>query len=165
MVVSGMPEARPVEVHAEQIGMMALHLLAAVRNFKIPHLPQEQLRLRIGIHTGPCVAGVVGKTMPRYCLFGDTVNTASRMESNGCPLKIHCSEQTQDVLARIDGFELKKRGTLQIKGKGLMTTYWLTSRRNDECELLLDEKLAPNIFPRMSVRNRRLSTSGTYNLL
>ncbi|VDM21098.1 unnamed protein product [Wuchereria bancrofti] len=165
MVVSGMPEARPVEVHAEQIGMMALHLLAAVRNFKIPHLPQEQLRLRIGIHTGPCVAGVVGKTMPRYCLFGDTVNTASRMESNGCPLKIHCSEQTQDVLARIDGFELKKRGTLQIKGKGLMTTYWLTSRRNvtfaikDECELLLDEKLAQNIFPRMSVRHRRLSTS------
>lgn len=84
MVVSGMPEARPVEVHAEQIGMMALHLLAAVRSFTIPHLPQEQLRLRTGIHTGPCVAGVVGKTMPRYCLFGDTVNTASRMESNGC---------------------------------------------------------------------------------
>ncbi|VDK69925.1 unnamed protein product [Onchocerca ochengi] len=163
MVVSGMPEARPVEVHAEQIGMMALHLLAAVRNFTIPHLPQEQLRLRIGIHTGPCVAGVVGKTMPRYCLFGDTVNTASRMESNGCPLKIHCSEQTHDVLARIDGFELKKRGTLEIKGKGLMTTYWLTSRRNatfaikDECELLLDEKLAPNIFPRISIRNKRFS--------
>uniref|UniRef100_A0A915Q3I8 Guanylate cyclase n=1 Tax=Setaria digitata TaxID=48799 RepID=A0A915Q3I8_9BILA len=165
MVVSGMPEARPVEIHAEQIGMMALHLLAAVRNFTIPHFPQEQLRLRIGIHTGPCVAGVVGKTMPRYCLFGDTVNTASRMESNGCPLKIHCSEQTHDVLARIDGFELKKRGTLQIKGKGLMTTYWLTSRRNatftvkDECELLLDEKLTPNIFPRISSRNRRFSSS------
>ncbi|VDK69516.1 unnamed protein product [Litomosoides sigmodontis] len=165
VVVSGMPEARPAEVHAEQIGMMALHLLAAVRNFKIPHLPQEQLRLRIGIHTGPCVAGVVGKTMPRYCLFGDTVNTASRMESNGCPLKIHCSEQTHDVLAKVDGFELKKRGTLQIKGKGLMTTYWLTSRRDaifaitDESELLLDEKLVPNIFPRISGRNRRLSSS------
>lgn len=83
MVVSGMPEPRPVEVHTEQIGMMALHLLAAVKNFTIPHFPHEKLRLRIGIHTGPCVAGVVGKTMPRYCLFGDTVNTASRMESNG----------------------------------------------------------------------------------
>ncbi|VBB30422.1 unnamed protein product [Acanthocheilonema viteae] len=165
MVVSGMPEARAVEVHAEQIAMMALHLLAAVRNFKIPHLPQEQLRLRIGIHTGPCVAGVVGKTMPRYCLFGDTVNTAARMESNGCPLKIQCSEQTHDVLITIDGFELKKRGTLQIKGKGLMTTYWLISRRNatfpimDGCELMLDKKLVSNVFPRMSGRNRRLSSS------
>lgn len=83
MVVAGMPEARRVEVHAEQIGMMALHLLAAVKNFRIPHRPDEALKLRIGIHTGPCVAGVVGKTMPRYCLFGDTVNVASRMESNG----------------------------------------------------------------------------------
>ncbi|VDM94971.1 unnamed protein product [Thelazia callipaeda] len=154
MVVSGMPEARPANVHAEQIGMMALHLLAAVRNFTIPHLPKQQLRLRIGLHTGPCVAGVVGKTMPRYCLFGDTVNTASRMESNGYPLKIHCSELTHNILAEIDGFELKKRGTMQIKGKGLMTTYWLISRKNttfaikNESELLLDEKLTPSIFSR-----------------
>lgn len=83
MVVSGIPEAQPIEFHAEQIGTMALHLLGAIKNFRIPHRPMEQLKLRIGIHTGPCVAGVVGKTMPRYCLFGDTVNTASRMESYG----------------------------------------------------------------------------------
>lgn len=62
---------------------MALDLLHQSGRFRIRHLPYTPLRLRIGLHTGPCCAGVVGLTMPRYCLFGDTVNTASRMESTG----------------------------------------------------------------------------------
>lgn len=81
MVVSGLPVKIPD--HAEQIATMALDLLHQSGQFKVKHLPGVPLQLRIGLHTGPCCAGVVGLTMPRYCLFGDTVNTASRMESSG----------------------------------------------------------------------------------
>ncbi|KAH9520607.1 hypothetical protein DERF_004307 [Dermatophagoides farinae] len=124
MVVSGLP-MRNGDRHAAEIARMSLALLDAVKSFTIRHKPDEQLKLRIGIHTGPCAAGVVGHKMPRYCLFGDTVNTASRMESTGLPLKIHVSEQTQQVLARFKTFKLELRGRIDIKGKGKMTTYWL----------------------------------------
>ncbi|KAJ3605011.1 hypothetical protein NHX12_027062 [Muraenolepis orangiensis] len=111
MVVSGLP-VRNGKLHAREIAGMSLALLEQVKTFKIRHRPNDQLRLRVGIHTGPVCAGVVGLKMPRYCLFGDTVNTASRMESNGEALRIHLSSATKE-------------------GKGKMRTYWLQGEKKD----------------------------------
>ncbi|KAL8577966.1 hypothetical protein ACOMHN_011517 [Nucella lapillus] len=124
MVVSGLP-IRNGHLHAREIARMSLSLLNAVFSFKIQHRPNDQLRLRIGLHTGPVCAGVVGQKMPRYCLFGDTVNTSSRMESNGLPLKIHVSPQTKEVLDTFGTFQTDLRGEVEMKGKGAITTYWL----------------------------------------
>ncbi|PVD36154.1 hypothetical protein C0Q70_03127 [Pomacea canaliculata] len=128
MVVSGLPE-RNGDLHAREIARMSLSLLDAVMSFRIRHRPKEQLKLRIGIHTGPVCTGVVGHKMPRYCLFGDTVNTASRMESNGLPLRIHVSPASKVVLDRFGTFELESRGEVEMKGKGLIHTYWLLGER------------------------------------
>ena len=112
MVVSGLPIRNGLD-HAREISRMSLRILEAVKTFRIRHKPEEQLKIRIGLHTGSCCAGVVGIKMPRYCLFGDTVNTSSRMESNGLPLKIHLSESTQAALVPWGTFILELRGEVR----------------------------------------------------
>uniref|UniRef100_A0A8C7DUJ1 Guanylate cyclase n=1 Tax=Oncorhynchus kisutch TaxID=8019 RepID=A0A8C7DUJ1_ONCKI len=135
MVASGLPR-RNGNRHAVDIAHMALDILAFVGTFQLQHLPGIPLWIRIGVHSGPCAAGVVGNKMPRYCLFGDTVNTASRMESTGLPLRIHVSQSTINILQRTDcKFEYEQRGETFLKGKGNEMTYWLTGVTGTEYNL------------------------------
>ncbi|KAI8437089.1 hypothetical protein MSG28_010445 [Choristoneura fumiferana] len=137
MVASGLP-VRNGNKHATEIASMALELLAATAQCRLPHRPDQManeqvgllmtLCMRSGIHTGPCVAGIVGSKMPRYCLFGDTINTASRMESTSEPMKIQISDDVKRALDRTGQFVTTPRGVVDVKGKGEMSTHWLEGR-------------------------------------
>ncbi|EDV93802.1 GH19530 [Drosophila grimshawi] len=164
MVVSGLPVKIPD--HAEQIATMALDLLHQSGRFNVKHLPGVPLQLRIGLHTGPCCAGVVGLTMPRYCLFGDTVNTASRMESTGSSWRIHMSQETRDRLEARGGYSIEPRGLIDIKGKGMMNTFWLLGKKGFDKPLPvpppigLDESLIRNSITLKAQANKsRTSTN------
>uniref|UniRef100_A0A665URW8 Guanylate cyclase n=1 Tax=Echeneis naucrates TaxID=173247 RepID=A0A665URW8_ECHNA len=130
MVASGLPK-RNGNKHAAEIANMSLNILSSVGTFHMRHMPDVPVRIRIGIHSGPCVAGVVGLTMPRYCLFGDTVNTASRMESTGLPYRIHVNLSTVKILHSLnEGYKIEVRGKTELKGKGVEETYWLVGKTN-----------------------------------
>ncbi|OQV16420.1 Atrial natriuretic peptide receptor 1 [Hypsibius exemplaris] len=129
MVVSGLPTRNGI-LHAGEIASMSLALRREISSMKFEKAVDCQLKLRVGIHSGSCVAGVIGTKMPRYCLFGDTVNTSSRMESHGEAGKIQCSKATRDLLDKIGSYVLMLRGEITIKGKGNMETYWLVGKES-----------------------------------
>lgn len=126
MCCSGLPKED--EQHAENVANFALAVKRCVSLVKSP-LTGEQIRLRIGIHTGSCMSGVVGNLTPHYCLFGDMINTTSRHESTGEADKIQASCITFGRLSHFsddaDHFYWIPRGLVDMKGKGKMFTYWL----------------------------------------
>ncbi|XP_076451302.1 uncharacterized protein LOC143287242 [Babylonia areolata] len=130
MVASGLP-TRIGNRHSAEVANLALDLLVMMIKRNQLHnevIGVRQLRLRIGINTGACMAGIVGTIMPRYCLFGDTVNTASRMKTYSLSNRIHISSSTYQSLRKHAVYIMHERGRITVKGKGEMTTYWLIGR-------------------------------------
>ena len=137
MVAAGVPTPRPD--HARAMALMALDMIEAMRTSdSVGHLGLE---LRIGINSGPVVAGVIGRKRFLYDLWGDAVNTASRMESQGTPGRIQITRATMELLG--DEFEYERRGTIAVKGKGEMEVWYLVGRRQSVSTSVQPELVRP----------------------
>jgi len=123
LVAAGLPEPRPD--HAEAIADFALDLQQTAHGLNSPD--GSNVEIRIGFHSGPLIAGVIGESRFLYDMWGDTVNVASRMESLGMPGKIQVSDEAHVVLA--EKFAFEPRGKIEVKGRGEMQTWWLNGRR------------------------------------
>jgi class 3 adenylate cyclase len=119
--VAGAPSELPAHEAAARVARFAL----AVRRLVANEAAQFGIHMRIGLHSGPVVAGVIGDLAPQFTLIGDTVNVASRMEAHGAAGRIHCSSETKLLLSDSGQFHFVARPPIFVKGKGRMQTYWL----------------------------------------
>jgi len=142
MIVAGLPPSEG-DHHVAQIASLALNILANANKFVVSHRPYERLKLKIGINTGPVIAGVqsVGIKMPRYRVFGDTVKFAALLNATGNVMKIHCSMETKILLDSVGSgsYFMEPRGLLIVDGFDQRETFWLTGKENGVFES--DEKL------------------------
>lgn len=129
MAACGIP--RPHLKHAQAIAHLALQMLSYMTSF--PSHNGRRLEIRIGIHSGPVVAGVIGRKKFAFELFGDTVNTANRMQSHGVPGKIQITRATYELIK--DEFICEPRGKVMVKGKGELETWFLVGVKPDATEL------------------------------
>jgi hypothetical protein len=123
------------DTHVKRIAEFAVEAVAAAGNILIDEDDPSagRLHIRVGFHSGQVVSNVIGSLNPRYGLFGDTMNTASRMESLSVSGKIQCSEVSAILLKeQAPEFPLRRRGKVAVKGKGHMTTYWIGSSMLNE---------------------------------
>jgi adenylate cyclase len=123
MVVSGVPTARPD--HAQALARLALDMRDTATEWRDPR--GRNVPVRIGVSSGPVVAGVVGTRKFFYDVWGDAVNVASRMETTGAAGRIHVSQEMYERLK--DDFILEGREEIEVKGKGRMTTWFLVGRK------------------------------------
>eukprot|EP00002_Diphylleia_rotans_P003601 TRINITY_DN124_c0_g1_i13.p1 TRINITY_DN124_c0_g1~~TRINITY_DN124_c0_g1_i13.p1 ORF type:complete len:1006 (-),score=235.88 TRINITY_DN124_c0_g1_i13:351-3368(-) len=125
LIACGLPEPMPAKESCRRVANFALDMLRVLEG--LSKAKGKTLGLTLGIHNGPVVAGVIGKTKFLYDLWGDSVNTASRMQSHGDPNLIHVTSEVFELLS--DEFNFEKRPKMQVKGKGEMQTYYLLSQK------------------------------------
>ncbi|VBB27749.1 unnamed protein product [Acanthocheilonema viteae] len=157
MMASGVPSENGGQ-HIFEIAEIALEIREKTFTYKIISAPNWHLRVRIGFHCGPIAAGVIGLRSPRYCLFGDTVNFASRMQSNCESNQIQVAESTAKILMENSKYKLTKRGVVNVKGKGDVNTYWLN-------ELVVNEQKSTNATSNSEMLHQTLSNDVSLSMV